>query len=464
MNRKRGSAARSSRSASKSSPPSSSSVEPMEVDTENATNSPRTAVSGSITLREWESEPLDYSTSILKRGYILLDSSYEMSDWGSIREREFVPAVKNNLVHVPNADLDYLVGVTKMESNQFSDVLLELLHKKWHRLSTDNEISYSDLSKPDTYVYRLGGSLVLSGNFVDNIQTGGTKVNGYRLLWFNKPTRVKFARFPRESFGRTRNLYFGGIHKLTSDPYNGALIFGKDAFTSKSGDSGTLKIEPHQVLILPAPSSFHPINEGRETLMGTMLLPISGNLAPLTSGPELTLCFSATLFHGRQVDSEIDGIDETFPEFLKEVDLQAIRKSTSGSFRMSPGKGRNEVFLEVNEKHVVIYPPERLLTKAVETLRKPFPNQAEIPTRDELESRREEVRKAVQERSKPSTSPGSKAKDGKGLKKGGGAGRKPVQKKKSSRKLDESEEEGSDSNRNRVKSSKRPRRDRSPSV
>ena len=464
MNRKRGSSAQSSRSASKSTPPSPSSVEPMEVDTESTTNSPRTAVSGSITLKEWDTEPLDYNTSILTRGYVLLESSYEMPDWGKIREREYVPAVKNKLVHVPNANLDYLVGVAKLDSDQFSDVLLELFHKKWHRFSSDSEISYSDLPKPDTYVYRLGGSLVLSGNFVDNIQAGGTNVEGYRLLWFNKSTRVKLARFPKETFARTRNLYFGGIHKITSDPYNGTLVFGKDAFTSKYGDSGTLKIEPHQVLVLPAPSSFHPINEGRETLMGTMLIPLSGNLAPLTTGPELTLCFSATLFHGRQVDSEVDGIDETFPEFLNEEDLQAIRKSTSGSFRMSPGKGRNEVFLEVNEKHVVIYPPERLLTKTVETLRKPFPNQAEIPTRDEFESRRDEVRKAVQERSKATTSTGLKGKGGRGQKKGGGSGRKLMQKRKSTRKVDESEEEGSDGNRKSVKSSKRPRRERSPSV
>ena len=103
----------------------------------------------------------------------------------------------------------------------------------------------------------------------------------------------------------------------------------------------------------------------------------------------------------------------------------------------------------------------RKLFKHYESL---SPNQAEIPRRDELESRREEVGKAGQERSKPITSSGSKAKDGKGQRRRGWAGRKPVQEKKSSKKLDESEEEGTDSNRNSAKSSKRPHRGRSPSV
>ena len=40
---------------------------------------------------------------------------------------------------------------------------------------TNHAISYSELSKPHTHVYRLEGALLPSGSFADNIHNGDQK-------------------------------------------------------------------------------------------------------------------------------------------------------------------------------------------------------------------------------------------------------------------------------------------------
>ena len=70
-----------------------------------------------------------YGAVILKRGYVLYDSSYEIPDFEPIWNRELDPSVMKKLFHVPNADLDYLFKVTEIDGSPFSDVLVKLFQK-----------------------------------------------------------------------------------------------------------------------------------------------------------------------------------------------------------------------------------------------------------------------------------------------------------------------------------------------
>jgi len=295
-----------------------------------------------IRLTGMDKEPSGgYKEHIERQGFLLFKVDYRWFEWGIIKTKDFSIVFADTPMHAADMNKSDMVRYVGTEGKDVEG-FVQFHEMMWAKLgglvSRIPGLLRSDVPKPN--VFKIEGNLSMGGNFVDTLQCTDATIHAYRMLWFNRPVHVHVCVFGnsvgKNGFYEKREIFFKSTHDCES-----GTVFGPDVFKNVSGKEVTVKVGEGEVLLIPAPSCFHPLTGGREIMMGTALY-------GKQEGHGLKLAFSASAMR------DWDKVNNN--------DMGMIKAMVKGSKGVQPGEIKKRELYKREDRAVSIWPAHNTVT------------------------------------------------------------------------------------------------------
>lgn len=297
--------------------------------------------------------PSDFLPLIRRDGFLLFTLDSDPFPWDDVSKLRFCLAFRSRYVHAEQYNERGYIGYARAPAS-FSKCRTYVLIRNFLFQRAGYELFGSTNVKGEISwdVYKFHKSLIMGSDLVDlyrNIK--GTGIHGYRIVAFDQPTTVlvHIHQGDADTFAAQRKLYWDDLLALT----DGAFVYGPGVSEKTSGTSVSIRLEPNQFLILPAPASFLPIVNCAELYMVTAFMyrrPPGSPTPPSSSTPNLGVAYLASVLR-----TPFPGSDASYYDAhpASRNHIKSIEASVAG---VQPLNARRHTFYQPSGEKAVVYP------------------------------------------------------------------------------------------------------------
>jgi len=317
-----------------------------------------------VALHGFSSSPPDLLAAIRSRGFFVLTLDCSPLPWSKVKEMDFTPAFECPYIHAEAVGEGGLLSYSPAPDSVRTSRFFKLLSKLFRQTLREPLFGGTSKDLPEVVpgFYKFDARLSLACQLMDSPENTGKTgpslddkiIPGFRLIVFNVPLVVDVKVTAGDDFFVQRKNFWDGISELSDESF----LFPKGVYYKSSGESVSIPLEAHQVLILPAPCVFLPaVNEG-DVYMMTSFIPRKWNGKLRVAQPQgLSLIYTSSAVLTRyplQKKSFFDSLGEDEEGKAIQEKVLAVEAHT---MEMDITKVRQHVRWSPPTSKAVIHPP-----------------------------------------------------------------------------------------------------------